>query len=71
MQGAVGKTLMNRVGRDPDDLSTLVVLEPMHSIASHPDLGRWSSRKELVVYDRSDAVLRVDRFEPSVAEEVN
>ncbi|EKX45754.1 hypothetical protein GUITHDRAFT_108211 [Guillardia theta CCMP2712] len=59
LQGAVGKTLMKRVGRDPDDLSTLIVLEPMDIIASQPDLGRLSSRKELVVYDRSDAVLRV------------
>uniref|UniRef100_A0A7S0I226 Thiol-disulfide oxidoreductase DCC n=1 Tax=Hanusia phi TaxID=3032 RepID=A0A7S0I226_9CRYP len=59
LQGAVGKTLMKRVGRDPSDLSTLVVIEPMEIATAQRGNSDMGGRTDLVVYDKSEAVLRV------------
>eukprot|EP00960_Hanusia_phi_P060307 764466-Hanusia_phi.AAC.6 len=53
LQGAVGKTLMKRVGRDPSDLSTLVVIEPMEIATAQRGNSDMGGRTDLVVYDKS------------------
>eukprot|EP00802_Teleaulax_amphioxeia_P027912 Tamp_29404.p1 GENE.Tamp_29404~~Tamp_29404.p1 ORF type:complete len:206 (+),score=42.59 Tamp_29404:23-619(+) len=63
LQGEAGRAMMTRVGKDPDDLSTLVLVEWQrrdsaeghHSIPLIQD----SNAAEEIVFIKSEAVLRV------------
>lgn len=59
LQGEAGRALMTRVGRNPDDLSTLVLIEWQQQQSSqHVPLLAQRAPEE-VVYIKSEAVLRV------------
>ena len=60
LQGEVGRAMMTQVGRDPDDLSTLVLIElPLQEqVGPITPLSSGRATAE-TVYDKSEAVLRV------------
>mmetsp|Transcript_32777 Transcript_32777/g.52757 ORF Transcript_32777/g.52757 Transcript_32777/m.52757 type:complete len:261 (+) Transcript_32777:3-785(+) len=62
LQGEAGKAMMKRVGKDPDDLSTLVLVEwQLQDTAQQPQrvpMLQESGPSE-IVYIKSEAVLRV------------